>query len=165
MRRWLPAFALTLALGACDQQGRPLDWPGLDKLKPGQSTELDVRQVLGLPDVVVDQPGGGKLLQFPKGPEGVSTFFAVLGPDGKLVSVKNVLTHDTFNQIKAGMSRADALALLGRPAREHAYPLKQQVAMEWTINDSGEKKLFVVTLSADGKVVSSGVEPISRGGG
>jgi len=165
MKTWLWSIMMLVLLAACDQQGRLLEWPGIDKLKPGQSTELDVGQVLGLPDVVMEQKDGGKLLQFPKGPEGVATFFAVLGPDGKLVSVRNVLKQDTFSKIQPGMSRPDVLALLGRPGREQAQPLKQQTALEWKISEGGDAKLFVVMFSADGKVVSSGIESSTRGGG
>ncbi len=161
MKNWkgiVMGLLMTL-LGGCDQFGRPLEWPGLDKLKPGESTEMDVRQVLGMPDKVVDQANGGKQLQFPKGPEGFATFFAEIGPDGKLIGVRNVLKQEFFQQVRTGMNKVEVTALLGRPARERGYPLKQQTTLEWKFADSSpENKYFIVFFDKDGKVEGTEIE-------
>jgi outer membrane protein assembly factor BamE (lipoprotein component of BamABCDE complex) len=157
-------MAALIALGACDQQGRPIEWPGLDKLKPGESTEMDVRQVLGLPDRSIDQSNGGKQLQFPKGPEGVVTFFAEIGPDGKLIGVRNVLKPETFSQVRNGMSQIEVTALLGRSSRQHEYPLKQQTTLEWKFAEGSETKYFVVFFDQEGKVESTMTEDSTHKG-
>lgn len=148
----------SLWLIACDQQGHPLDRLGMDKLKPGQSTELDVRQVLGVPEMVLEEKDGSRVFQYPAGPEDRNSIFVTLGADGKMVRAVNVLVPDTFAKIRAGMSRDDVRLLLGKPPYEKPYPLKQQTAWEWKIVEGGEDKLFYVLFDAGGKVVQSGID-------
>jgi outer membrane protein assembly factor BamE (lipoprotein component of BamABCDE complex) len=165
MRRTAATLAVALLLAACDQYGRPLEHPGLDRLKPGVSTELDVRGVFGVPDLVVEERDGNRVFHYPQGPEGPRTFFAVLGADGRLVRVWNVLVPETFAQVRPGMTRDDVRLLLGRHGQEKAYNLKRQTAWEWKFVDGNSTKLFYVMFDAAGRVVESGIEDPSLSSG
>lgn len=166
IKRMAGPAAVALLLAACDQYGRPLEHPGLDRLKPGVSTEMDVRGIFGVPDMVIEERDGSRVFHYPQGPEGPRTFFAVIGTDGKLVRVWNVLVPETFAQVRPGMSRDDVRLLLGRHGAEKAYPLKRQTGWEWKFVDGTSSKIFFVMFDEAGRVVESGIEDpaLSSGG-
>jgi outer membrane protein assembly factor BamE (lipoprotein component of BamABCDE complex) len=158
MKALLVLLLAALAIIGCDQQGRPLEHPGIDRLKPGISGEADVRGVFGVPEMIVEERDGTQVFQYPLGPEGTRTFFATLGADGKLIRVWNVLVPETFAKITAGMSRDDVRLLLGRPGSQQSYALKRQTAWEWKITDGHSDRRFYVMFDEGGRVVGSGIE-------
>lgn len=149
-----------LSLG-CDPSGKAYEDPRLARLKPGESTEQDVRKLFGNPDAVRDVPGG-KGLVYPLGPEGPYTLLITIGADGKYQGRENLLTRANFEKIFPGMKQVQVLALLGRPGRTQSYRLKQQVAWEWRFLDNPDTRVFVVMFDAAGLVVSSAVEEDPR---
>ncbi|MBK9244888.1 MAG: outer membrane protein assembly factor BamE [Burkholderiales bacterium] len=166
--RWFTAalLAATLSVAGCDQQGRPIEHPGLDRLKPGVSGEADVRGVFGVPETIIQGRDGTRTLQYPLGPQGPRTFFAVIGPDGKLIEVWNVLVPETFARITPGMTRDEVRVLLGRPGSEQSYPLKRQTAWEWKyIGEMHRDHVFFVMFDETGRVVSTGSEDPSLSSG
>jgi len=166
LRLVLSILALSMMLiSGCDPQGRPLEHPGLDRLRPGISGEFDVRGVFGVPEMIVEERDGTRTFQYPLGPEGPRTFFATLGPDGKLIRVWNVLAPETFAKIVPGMPRDDVRLLLGRPGRQQTYELKRQTAWEWKILGEQRDKRFYVLFDEAGRVVASGIEDPSLSAG
>jgi len=59
------------------------------------------------------------------GRNGPRAVFAVIGTDGRLIRVRNVLVPETFSSVGPNLSRADVRRHLGRPGGEQAYPLKR----------------------------------------
>jgi hypothetical protein len=159
------AAGLVLLAAGCDRQGRPIEHIGMDRLKPGVSTEAEVIQVFGPPDRIVGLTGGTRVLQFPMGPEGPRTFFAQLGSDGRLVEVHNVLTADQFARIVPGMGEEEVRLLLGRPGRQTPYPLQKQVAWSWKYVDGPNTRRFVAHFDDTGRVVTAGTEADPLEGG
>jgi outer membrane protein assembly factor BamE (lipoprotein component of BamABCDE complex) len=163
---WRPfqmAFAIlvsALSLG-CDPSGKAYEDPRLARLKPGESTEQDVRQLFGNPEMVRDLPGG-KGLVYPLGPEGPHTLLITIGADGKYQGRENLLTRANFAKIAPGMTQAQVQVVLGRPGSTQSYKLKQQMAWEWRFLDGPETRVFVVMFDAAGTVVSSAVEEDPR---
>ncbi len=157
-RYLLIPFVALLIMSGCDQYGRPLEHPGIDRLKPGISGELDVRGIFGVPEMIVEERDGTRTFQYPQGPEGPRTFFATIGTDGKLIRVWNVLVPETFAKVVPGMHRDDVRLLLGRPGNQQFYELKRQTAWEWKVIDAGSDKRFFVMFDEAGKVVASGIE-------
>ena len=95
MRHWWLAMTFTvlvMALFACDRQGRPIEEFGLDKLAKGVSSEGDVRNVMGQPEMVWEEEDGTRTLQYPKGPEGVRTWEFTIDKSGKLKDYRQLLT-------------------------------------------------------------------------
>jgi outer membrane protein assembly factor BamE (lipoprotein component of BamABCDE complex) len=160
------AVALLLSLlGGCDREGRPIEHLGMGRLKPGLSVQADVLDVFGTPDRIVAAADGVRILQFPMGPAGARTFFAWIGPDGRLIEVRNVLVAETFAKVRPGLSQDDVQLLLGRPGSKIPRPLRQQSDWTWRCLEGGDTKQFSVTFDAEGKVTSAGVEPIQPEGG
>ena len=63
--RIIAPLLLFIALSGCASY----DGSGL---KPGSSTTADVVQAMGTPAMRWNEPGGGELLAFPRGPSGTS---------------------------------------------------------------------------------------------
>lgn len=121
------AFALT----ACDQQGRPIEEPGLDKLTKGMSTESEVRMVMGQPGRVWEEENGTRSLEYPKGPEGHRTWFFEIDRNGTLQDYRQALTPENFASIKPGMTMDQVRRILGKPRKETQMTLKKEVVWDW----------------------------------
>lgn len=125
----LRPLALLLVLAACaSYEGRGL--------RPGASTEADVRSVMGPPALEVAAPDGGKRLAYPRGPLGTQTFMADIGPDGRLEALRQVLNDDTFNGIRPGMTRDDVLRRLGPPGDTMHFSLTGNTAWVYRFKDT-----------------------------
>jgi outer membrane protein assembly factor BamE (lipoprotein component of BamABCDE complex) len=160
----LAASGLTLAMLGCDPSGQAYEDVRLARLKPGVSSEDEVRQIFGNPYAVRDI-GNGKGLVYPLGPEGVHTLLLKIGPDGKYVGREDLLTRTNFQTVNTGMRQADVLRVLGPPGRTQDYRLKQESAWEYRFKDGAETRTFVVMFNAGGQVVSTAVEENPRIGG
>lgn len=159
MRRLLKAclLALTplLALLGCDAAR-------VEQLRPGVSTEADVQALFGPPDDVFQLADGARQLAFSRQPEGSTCYMITITDDGKLRSVVQALQPATFEQIKPGMTQAQIRQLLGRPATQQHFDLKNEDLWEWRWQDAGENKLFGVTFDATGRVLATSVSEDMR---
>ena len=153
INRWartaLGVCALALALVGCDAQ-KMVD------LEVGVTTEAEVRAKWGEPAVVYVDPDGTRTLEYPRQPAGRVNYMLAIGPDGKLVALRQVLKPANFAKIEPGWEQAQVRRLLGTPAKVQEWPLKQTQTWDWRYSDGNENKLFTVTFDADGRVVSTG---------
>lgn len=126
----------------------------LRDLKPGASTEADVRQQMGKPDTEWDNPDGSKRLSYPRGPAGAKTYMVDIGADGKLIGIMQVLTPANFARVRPGMSKDAVRRLLGGPATVTNYALKHEDVWSWRWQDGSTHPtaLFDVYFGADGTV-------------
>lgn len=140
---------LVLCLGAAGCAG----YDGRN-LRPGVS-EAEVTGTMGAPAMQVEGEDGGKRLVYPKGPMGTQTFMADVGPDGRLVSVRNVLTDDVFDRMRPGITEKDVLRAIGPPNRTMEFPLSHTHAWEYRYMDTwGYLSEFSTTFDANGVMVS-----------
>ena len=149
-------LAAALALGACaSYDGRGL--------RPGMSTEAEVRGAMGPPAVVFDNPDGSKRMAYPRGPLGTDTFMADIGSDGRVVSVRNVLNDETFYQVQPGMTRDEILRLIGPPGETMAFSRVGRYAWDYRFVDTwGYRAIFSVTFDSSDRVVSKITQRIER---
>ena len=157
--RSLALIVLALAgwLAGCDQQR-------VAKLEPGVASEADVRREFGEPTLVVEKADGTKLLEYPRQPEGVANYLAIIGADGKLSALTQQLTPDNFAQVQPGMSQDAVRRLLGKPARSQRFDLKpDEEHWEWRFEAAGGKRqVFTATFGRDAKVTSTSTGDDSR---
>ncbi len=155
------ALACVFGLGACDQNGRPIQEFGLDKLAKGVSTESDVRGVMGQPDTVWEQEDGARTLEYPKGPEGARTWMFDIDRNGKLRDYRQVLSEATFGAIRVGMSRDEVRHMLGRPKKVAEYRLKNEEVWDWRYLDpTNTPRFFNVHFDkATGRVTQTSSSP------
>ena len=157
---WVAALAISAAaLIGCDVQK-------IAELEVGVTTEADVRAKWGEPAAVYIEPDGGKTLEYPRQPAGQVNYMLVIGADGKLIAMRQVLKPANFAKIEPGWDKAQVRRLLGMPAKTQRYALKQEEIWDWRFNDNGENRLFSVTFDASGRVTATGstVDPKDTGG-
>ncbi|WP_151446103.1 outer membrane protein assembly factor BamE [Lacisediminimonas profundi] len=154
VRAFFAFFCSIMALG-CDQQGRLVEEAGLEKLARGVSSEGDVRTAMGRPDTVWEEESGERVLEYPKGPNGVRTWMFDIGKDGKLKDWRQVLTEDNFKRITPGMSMDQVRRMLGRPRSTMQFRLKNEEVWDWLYQEGpGSRRLFNVHFDIGTRVVT-----------
>lgn len=160
-KRWL-VMAFTVAavtLAACDVQR-------IAELEAGVTTEAEVRARWGEPAAVYAEPDGSKALEYPRQPAGQINFMVVIGRDGKVATLRQVLTPANFAKVETGWDKTQVRRLLGLPAKTQRYQLKREEVWDWRFSDNAENKLFSVTFDADGRVTATAttIDPTEMGG-
>lgn len=169
MHRFISRFALRTAaallgaaalLAGCDQHK-------IDKLEEGVSTEADVRAQFGEPDSIDKEADGGRTLEYPRQPEGATNYFITIGPDGKMSSLRQVLTPANFDRVKPGLDKAVVRRMLGKPAKVQTYALKDQDVWDYRYEAGGQSLMFSVTFDNQRKVIGTGsaLDPKQTHGG
>jgi hypothetical protein len=74
---------------------------------------------------------GTRVWEYPRTPEGIVNYMLVIGPDKVLREVRQVLTEENFAKVRPGMSSDEVRYLLGRPAHELYFSLKQEKVWDW----------------------------------
>ena len=158
MRRWMSLLALlatTLVIG-CDEQRAA-------KLEEGLSSEADVRKQFGEPVQTIERADGSKLLAYPRQPEGWTNVEIVIGADGKMASLRQLLTAANFAKVQPGMSQDELRKLLGKHAKSLRYGIKpDEEVWRWHFMSGQDKKVFDVTFDREKRVLSSAIADDER---
>jgi len=132
-------------------------------LRPGLSTEADVRGLMGQPAAEYTNGDGSRRLAYPHGPLGTQTYMADVGSDGRVVAVRSVLNDDTFRQVHPGMTREDVLRLIGPPGETMQFSRLRQASWEYRYVDTwGYLAFFSVNFDESGIVVSKFTRRVER---
>lgn len=130
------------------------DGINLGKLKPGVTTAQQVREIMGPPTQEWSDDDGTRTWEYPRTPEGIVNYMIVFDADQVLREVRQVLTDENFARVREGMSRDQVRRLLGQPAHELFFALKQETLWDWkTIAVANTPAYFNVHFGADGRVV------------
>ena len=158
--RFLLLLAAGSLLAACSIHGHI-------GFQPGVSTEADVRRALGEPAAVIGADDGARQLAYASGPLGVETHMVVVGRDGRVERVQQVLTDDQFARIQPGRSTGeDVLRLIGPPWRRVPFENLDQVAWDYRFRDTwGYLANFSVMMDRNGIVASKFTARIEPGRG
>lgn len=123
MRLWITLLA-TMLLAAC------ASYSG-SGLKPGEARLEDVQALMGPPAMRWQDADGSVQLAYPRGPLGFHTFMVLLGPDGRLQSIANVLEEESFARIRAGITKEQVLRVLGPPDYSLSVYFKARDELVW----------------------------------
>jgi len=128
----LALFAPALsALPGCDNLAR-------SNLVAGQHTEDDVRKLMGNPTLVWELAGGGRQLDYVRGPQGFETWRVDLSADGRYQGMRQLLTESNFKQFaRVGMTEAELVRVFSRPAERQPYALRDEVWLIWRYESPG----------------------------
>jgi len=148
--RLLPALALAALLGACAVAGPQNYAKG--------SSAASVIQGMGPPTGQYVSPSGGRRLEYAGGTFGRRTTMFDFDASDQLVNAEQVLTEARFNAIKAGMSSAEVLSQIGRPATTWPIPRQRQIVWSYRY-ESPFCQWFMVGMSPEGQVVDTAYGP------
>jgi len=137
-------------LAGCDPQN-------ISELEEGVSTQADVQLRFGEPAATYEESNGDRTLEYPRQPAGQTNYMISIGPDGKMTSLRQVLTPANFAKITPGLEKYQTRRLLGRPAKIQTYALKEVEVWDWRFADGQQSKVFSVTFDKSGVVKSTGV--------
>jgi len=134
----------------------------------GQSSEADVLRQAGKPDIVWEEESGERRLEYPRGPEGGTTWMVTIGADGRVARIEQVLTAENFARIRPGMSQDSVRRMLGRPTKVEKFALKREEVWgyRWW-EQPQERAFFNVHFNEQGTVTttSRSDDPSKMGGG
>ena len=146
------AIACTLALGGCSGYSPK-------KLQAGQ-TEAEVVQQMGPPTARYALPGGGKRLEYARGPAGRETYMVDFDAGGRMTTWDQVLTLPNLYAISPGMTQDEVLLRVGHPGT--TFPIKRQQLVLWNYRyPTNDCLWFQISMGDDGKVItaSQGTDP------
>lgn len=153
IKRLAAGVVALAALAGCDPQR-------IGELHEGVSTEADVRARFGQPEQVWDGPGGGRILEYNRQPSGHQNYMIAIGPDGKMASLRQVLTPATFAQVQPGMPMEQVRRMLGKPMKKTPFALKNEVAWDWRyLEPPNQSMVFTVWFDPDWRVVRTTTAP------
>jgi outer membrane protein assembly factor BamE (lipoprotein component of BamABCDE complex) len=148
---------IAAAFSACDGLA-------LQDLKPGVSTDRDVRNRMGRPNMEWKDADGTQTWEYPRTPEGIVNYMIVIGPDNVLREVRQVLTEENFSKVKESMSKEEVRRLLGQPAHELYFSLKKEHVWDWkTKSESSMDFFFNVHFDDNGLVVKTSSNFVPKG--
>ncbi|MFT3820362.1 MAG: outer membrane protein assembly factor BamE [Rubrivivax sp.] len=151
MRTLLALLGAAAALAGCDPAR-------VAKLEEGVSTEAQVRQEFGEPVTVTVLPDGQRVLDYPRQPEGWTNYRITIGADGKMSSLRQLLNADNFARVQPGISEMQVRELLGRPARQQSWPLRNERELVWRFHpDVNHSALFSVYFDAEGRALRTAI--------
>jgi hypothetical protein len=122
-------------------------------LRPGASTESEVRATMGAPALELAEKDGKELF-YPKGPLGTQTFAVHLDARGTLVDIDQVLDDDHFRPIHEGQTRDEVLRRIGPPGDRMRYANGTDSWIYRYTDTWGYTADFYVTFNPQGIVVS-----------
>lgn len=144
---WAVAITLALPLAGCDRTS---------VLEESVSTEVQVRKEFGEPKTITVEADGSRTFDYPRQPEGWTNYVIKIGADGKVTSIRQLLTPDNFAKVTPGLTQLEVRTILGKPAKMVPYALKKEEVWDWRFKQNAQdSKLFSVTFDASGKVLSS----------
>jgi len=152
-RKWIACW-ICLALSACASY----DGAGL---RPGASGD-EIRASMGEPGTIWPEADGGATWEYVRGPQGLHTYMARLGSDGRLREIRQVLNSETFARIRPAVTtREEVRRLLGAPARELFFPLKEERVWDYRYFDfvTGYDYAFSVHFNSRGIVSGTETTP------
>lgn len=135
----------------------------LNEIKPGVSTEADVRARLGEPGRVWpaagDAPAGSRVFEYSRQPYGHTAHMVDIGADGKVTALRQVLTAENFKNVVVGMSPEAVLRMLGKPMAVTHYPRKEETYYDWRYLGGRQwdnARIFYAVFDKNRQVVSTG---------
>jgi hypothetical protein len=112
---WM-ATAMAALLAGCAAYG-----PG--DIRTGDD-EAAVVKSMGEPAARYPMPGGVVRMAYARGPAGQHTFMLDLGPDGRVISVRQVLGERQFAALTPGITEEELLREIGPPAERRPVGIK-----------------------------------------
>jgi len=142
--------SLTTMLAAATALTAGCAFMGPEKI-PAGTPAADLQSRFGPPTGEYPLPGGGKRLEYARGPYGKQTWMFDLDAGGRLAKTSQVLTEANFNSVKAGITGDELLRKLGRPSERRHGGFQGGEVWSWRY-ESVFCQWFQVSVNDEGKV-------------
>lgn len=159
-RRTLAAVVATVLIPVALSGLAGCDYFAEKKLVPGVHTEADVRNFMGKPEMIREEPDGTRRLEYPRSPMGSQTYFVYIDRNGKYKAMEKAMSEANFAKVRPGMGKDDVRGILGKQTDILPLKLKDVEVWSWRYEGDGNTTmLFNVTFdNATGKVTDIGRE-------
>jgi len=129
----------------------------VSEIKPGLTTEAEVRARFGAPAMSWTEPDGGRQLEYSGQPVGTFCYMVFVAPDGKVREIRQVFTDANFARVVPGLTQDDVRRLIGKPEEIVRFHFKPEELMwSWRIDETTEKWVyFNAYFGPDGRVLRS----------
>lgn len=99
-----------------------------------------------------------RVMDCPRQTEGWTNYVITIGPDGQMSSLRQLLHADNIARVTPGPTTQQVHDILGRPAQQKRYELKNEEVWGWRFKQDGqESKLLSVTFDAGGRVTATAI--------
>lgn len=132
----------------------------ISELEEGVATEADVRAKFGEPEKVWDAPGGARVFEYNRQPQGHRNYMITIGADGRMSALRQVLTPENFARVQPGMAMEDVRRMLGKPMKTMRFDLSRESAWDWRfLQPPSTSMVFTVYFNPDGAVLRTATAP------
>lgn len=159
---WLTTASAALAstlLPACDGFN-------LQEIKPGLTTQVEVRARMGEPSRIHWDDDGRAIWEYNRQPNGVHCYMIGFNRDQIVDRIEQVLNEQNYGRVRSGMSKDEILRLLGGPGKKQVFRNLGEEIWEWRIEGMPpmEETYFMVHFSlSDGSVKTTSRRVERRG--
>ena len=129
---WITFFSLLLS--ACAGQ-----------IVPGTITESEVIAQWGKPVDARSVDGSGKQFDYPRGPRGRETWRVTLSPDGRVVSVDQLLDEQNFRRLMPGMTKDEVDRVMGKHFFTMEFANIDEQVWSWRYAEFGNRTMYFNT--------------------
>jgi outer membrane protein assembly factor BamE (lipoprotein component of BamABCDE complex) len=151
------ASALIAVLPGCD-------YVNLQEMKPGITTQAEVRARMGEPGFVHWNNDGTATWEYARQPSGTNCYMISFGTNQVVTKIEQVLSDANYSKVRPGMSKDDIRRLFGAPATKQIFSNLREEIWEWRIEGMPpmEETYFMVHFNTDNggvKKTSQRIQP------
>lgn len=151
------ATAVIAALPGCD-------YVNMQEMKPGITTQAEVRTRMGEPGFVHHNDDGTATWEYARQPNGTNCYMITFGSNQVISKIEQVLNEANYGKVRVGMSKDDIRRLFGAPATKQVFDNLREEIWEWRVEGipSTEESYFMVHFDTDNgtvKKTSSRIRP------
>jgi len=159
----LPAW-ITAAASAVFAVLPGCDYVNMQEMKPGVTTQAEVRSRMGEPGFVHRNDDGTVTWEYARQPEGTNCYMITFDSKQIISKVEQVLNEANYGKVRPGMSPDDIRRLFGAPARKQVFDNLREEIWEWRIEGMPpmEETYFMVhfdTATGGVKKTSKRIQP------
>ena len=156
----LPAWISTAASAIVAAALPACDYVNLKEIKPGVTTQAEVRSRMGEPGFIHWNDDGTATWEYARQPNGSSCYMISFGQDHVVAKVEQVLNDANYAKVRVGMSKDDIRRLLGAPGSKQVFNNLGEEIWEWRIEGMPpmDETYFMVHFEID----NGGVKKTSK---
>jgi len=140
------------------------DYVNMQEMKPGITTQAEVRARMGEPGFVHWNDDGTATWEYARQPSGTNCYMISFGSNQVITKIEQVLNDANYGKVHPGMSKDDIRRLFGAPGTKQVFNNLREEIWEWHIEGMPpmDETYFMVHFETDNggvKKTSQRVQP------